>query len=47
MFWSEIGTGFKARGGTPPPRIPGGPPPPPRVVYLQSYLRVFAETGSE
>ena len=45
MFWSEIGPGFKTRGGTRPPRFPRSTPS--RVLYLQLYLRVFAETGSE
>ena len=45
MFWSEMGSGFKAEDGTPPPRLSRSTPS--RVLYLQSYLRVFAETGSE
>lgn len=45
MFWSEMESGFKAQGGTPPPRLSRSTPS--RVLYLQSYLRVFAETGSE
>ena len=34
IFWSEIGSGFGERGGTPPPRIPWGTPPPPGSVLF-------------
>ena len=28
IFWSEIGSGFRELGHTPPPTIPRGTPPP-------------------
>jgi len=45
MFWSEIGSGFRGLGGTPPPRIPMTEYPLPRIIvfYATNTCRLSRE----
>ena len=53
MFWSEIRSGFKEPGGTPPPRIPRSTPPPQGIcifrfeIWLKIENQMLVNTDTE
>ena len=40
IFWSEMGSKFGERGGTPPPRIPRNTPPVDNVENFENVFRL-------